>query len=205
MAHSNSSKLIINISDLLDVHRVEKQRIEFKKSWNTGPTSWQVLHTICAFANDFLNNNGGYIILGVEDKPSEDGTVKVEGVNAESLDKTQKTITQLCRGHIKPEYQPRLSPEVYKGKHLLVIWATPSENGPHQCRESAKGNFLYYIRKATSTVKATSKEQSQLMSQHCKRPFDERMAIDRGKRSKRAIKFLCGNCLTIYIIEFGRT
>ena len=55
MAQSNSSKLIINIADLLNVHRVEKQRVEFKRSWNTGPTSWQVLQTICAFANDFLN------------------------------------------------------------------------------------------------------------------------------------------------------
>ena len=203
MAQSNSSKLIINIADLLNVHRVEKQRVEFKRSWNTGPTSWQVLHTICAFANDFLNDDGGYIILGVNDKPSENGNVNVEGINAESLDKAQGTITKLCKAHIKPEYQPRLSPEVYEGKHLLVIWATPSENGPHQCRESANGNFQYYIRKATSTVKATPEEESQLMSQHSKTPFDERMAIDRGKRSKMAIKFLCGNCFTIYIVEFS--
>ena len=201
MAQSNSSKLIINIADLLNVHRVEKQRVEFKRSWNTGPTSWQVLHTICAFANDFLNDDGGYIILGVNDKPSENGNVNVEGINAESLDKAQGTITKLCKAHIKPEYQPRLSPEVYEGKHLLVIWATPSENGPHQCRESANGNFQYYIRKATSTVKATPEEESQLISQHSRTPFDERMAIDRGKRSKRAIKFLCGNCLIICKIQ----
>ena len=203
MARRNSSKLITNIEDILNVHRLEDPRVEFKRSWNTGSTAWRVLYTICAFANDFLNDDGGYIIIGVGDKPSEDGNVDVEGVNAESLDKVQGTITKLCKAHIRPEYQPRLSPEVHKGKHLLAIWATPSENGPHQCRESAKGNFHYYIRKATGTVKATPEEESQLISQQRKTPFDERMAIDRGKRSKRAIKFLCGNCLTIYKIKFS--
>ena len=75
-----SSRLVIKIDDLLKVHRVEKQRIEFKASWNTGGTSWQILHSITAFGNDFLNDNGGYIVIGVEDGPSDDGHVQVCGV-----------------------------------------------------------------------------------------------------------------------------
>ena len=90
MAQGYSSELVSNVDDFLDFHRVKKQTIEFERSWNTGPTSWQVLHTICAFANDFLNDDGGYIVLGVDDKPLEDGTANVVGVTAESLDKTQK-------------------------------------------------------------------------------------------------------------------
>lgn len=181
MAQINSSKLIISIEDLLAVHRVEKQRVEFKRSWNTGPTSWQVLHTISAFANDFLNDDGGYIVVGVDDKPSKDGTLNVHGVPEGDIDKIQKQIVGLCKGNIKPEYQPRLSPEVYEGKHVLVIWATASDKGAHLCRESANGGFQYYIRKATTTVKASPEELTQLLMQHSTIAFDDRMAVDLGK------------------------
>ena len=100
MASINSSELFLNVEDFLNVYSVEQQRIEFKRSWNTGPTSWQVLHSICAFANDFQKDGGGYIILGVDNEPSEDGSANVVGVPEGSLDKTQKIITESCKAHL---------------------------------------------------------------------------------------------------------
>ena len=181
--HRPSSRLIINITDLLTVHRVEKQRVEFKRSWNTGGTLWQVLHTISAYGNDYLNDDGGYIIIGVEDKPSEDGQVQVCGVPEGDLDKIQKEIIGQCKGNIKPVYLPILSPEIYDGKHVLVIWATASENGPHECRVSAKGEFQFFIRSGPQTIKASREEVVQLLQQHTKMPFDDRSARDLGKKS----------------------
>lgn len=55
--------LPINIEQLLNGNTVESDRIEFKKGWN--PES--ILHTLCAFANDVNNFDGGYIIIGVEE------------------------------------------------------------------------------------------------------------------------------------------
>ena len=40
---------------------VEWERLEFKDGWNPEP----VLHTLCAFANDFHNLGGGYVVIGV--------------------------------------------------------------------------------------------------------------------------------------------
>ena len=54
--------LPINIEDLLNKRKIEGNRIEFKKGWN--PTD--IYHSICAFANDFDNLGGGYILVGVE-------------------------------------------------------------------------------------------------------------------------------------------
>ena len=54
--------LPINIDNLLRQRTVEGERIEYKTGWN--PKA--VLHTICAFANDFHNLGGGYVVLGVE-------------------------------------------------------------------------------------------------------------------------------------------
>ncbi|PFX12198.1 hypothetical protein AWC38_SpisGene23882 [Stylophora pistillata] len=173
---SFTSRLIININDLLRVHRVEKQRVEFKASWNTGGTSFQILHSITAFGNDFLNDNGGYIIIGIEDEPSEDGQVQVCGVPSQDLDNIQRQINGLCKGNIKPPYYPILSPEIYNEKHVLVIWATASENGPHECRKSDRGEFQFYIRRGPQTLMASPGERTQLLLQHNKTPFDDRMA-----------------------------
>ncbi len=56
--------LPINIRELLRGKNVEWERLEFKEGWNPLGT----LHTICAFANDFHNLGGGYIIVGVGEK-----------------------------------------------------------------------------------------------------------------------------------------
>ncbi|MGN0221105.1 MAG: helix-turn-helix domain-containing protein [Prevotella sp.] len=64
--------LPINIEDLLNKRKVEGNRIEFKKGWN--PVD--IYHSICAFANDFDNLGGGYVLVGVEE--NEYGIAKRE-------------------------------------------------------------------------------------------------------------------------------
>lgn len=54
--------LPINIEDLLNKRKIEGTRIEFKKGWNP----IDIYHSIYAFANDFDNLGGGYVLVGVE-------------------------------------------------------------------------------------------------------------------------------------------
>ena len=56
--------LPINVEDLLRQRKVETNRIEFKKGWNPD----RIYRSICAFANDFDNIGGGYILVGVEEE-----------------------------------------------------------------------------------------------------------------------------------------
>ena len=60
-----STILPINLDNLLNCRGIESERVEFKGSWDDHTTGPQVLRTICAFANDFHNLNGGYIVIGV--------------------------------------------------------------------------------------------------------------------------------------------
>ena len=53
--------LPIKIDDVLHGQTVEWEHLEFKQGWN--PEA--VLHTMCAFANDFHNLGSGYIFIGV--------------------------------------------------------------------------------------------------------------------------------------------
>ena len=55
-----TSKLPINLKDLLHQRKVEGERIEYKAGWNPDP----IMRTLCAFANDFENLGGGYVVIG---------------------------------------------------------------------------------------------------------------------------------------------
>lgn len=79
--------LHIDIEALLSNQRIESNRIEFKQGWNAP----KIYQSICAFANDFDNIGGGYILVGVEE---ENGTVKrpICGVPDESLDRILKSM-----------------------------------------------------------------------------------------------------------------
>ena len=205
MARSASS-LLINVNDLLSLQGVEKQRVEFKKAWHSrkeGGTYWQIVRTICAFANDFYNDNGGYIIIGVEEKENwedegDDRQIILPpvGVPGKDLDRIHKEIMGACRANIKPEYFPILSPEVVESpgegrKHVLVLWAMASDNRPHTCKESEKGEYRYYIRRGTETKKATPGEIEELLYLKNKIPFDDRRAMDNsGKRIYQTVDLL---------------
>lgn len=108
--------LPINIEDLLNKQRIESNRIEFKKGWN--PT--KIYQTICAFANDFDNIGGGYILVGVEE---EEGRAKrpVCGLSERELDKIQRSMVGYDN-KINPYYRTRSSVEQVDGRYVLAIW-----------------------------------------------------------------------------------
>ena len=83
----------VNIEDLLHKRKIESTRIEFKTGWNPD----KIYRTICAFANDFDNIGGGYIIVGVQEEENT-GIAKrpVTGIPIEELDKIQRDMVGRC-------------------------------------------------------------------------------------------------------------
>ena len=51
----------LKLETLLEGQVVERNRVEYKEGWNPN----DIIHTICAFANDYNNINGGYLVIGV--------------------------------------------------------------------------------------------------------------------------------------------
>ena len=75
--------LAININDLLNKQKIESNRIEFKKGWN--PAS--IYHSVCAFANDFDDLGGGYIVVGVDTDEKTGVAIRpVECIPTEKID-----------------------------------------------------------------------------------------------------------------------
>lgn len=56
--------LPINIEALITQNIIESERIEFKQGWNPQV----ILHSVCAFANDFNNLGGGYLVVGIAEQ-----------------------------------------------------------------------------------------------------------------------------------------
>ncbi|MDR6198080.1 RNA-binding domain-containing protein [Siphonobacter sp. SORGH_AS_0500] len=163
--------LPIDFESLINHTSVESDRVEFKEGWNPNA----IYRSICAFANDFDNLGGGYIIVGIEEK---DGIAQrpVKGLPLEQLDKIQREMIGFNQ-LIRPEYYPRLFIEDVDQKKLLVIWIPGSSNRPHQVPEvitDKQKTFHYYIRKYANSVKASLPEQQELISLANQVPFDDR-------------------------------
>lgn len=154
----------------------ESARIELKASWDEKTTGPQVLRTIAAFANDFQNLNGGYIVIGV-DAPDGSPLLPPRGLDPGSLEGIQRWIRGQCK-RIEPDYQPVLSPETKDGRPLLVIWVPPSDVRPHTVPETLDKGAprSCYVRLGGETIKASGDILRQLISLTARIPFDDRRA-----------------------------
>lgn len=135
-----------------------------------------VLHTLCAFANDFHNLGGGYLFIGIAD---DDGrpVLPPSGLAPSQLDRLQKEV--LALGHrIVPSCHPLMEPCVVQGRHVLLLRAPGGQSRPYKAPVSlSKDNKTYgcYLRKGSSTVRATAEDEVELYSLAAQIPYDDRM------------------------------
>ncbi len=105
----------INIEKLIAGNIIESDRMEFKKGWN--PQS--IIHSMCAFANDYHNLGGGYIFIGIEEKNGK-AILPPIGIDEDEIDNIQKELLNLCH-QIVPNYFPIVEPYKIGDKYILVI------------------------------------------------------------------------------------
>lgn len=165
-------KLPISIDDVLRGKSIEWERLEYKKGWN--PQA--VLHTICAFANDFHNLGGGYIVIGVENRNGRP-VLPPKGIDPDKIDDIQKAILELGHSSVRPMYHPLSTPCQVDGKWILVIWVPGGGTRPYKAKVSLsaqENEWAYYIRKQSSTVLARGADEQELIGLTATVPFDDR-------------------------------
>lgn len=183
------SGLPVDLDALIHARSVEDNRREFKATWNPATQS-SVVRTICAFANDLLNLNGGYVILGVEADDNGNPALPPRGLEHANVDTIQREILGQCN-RIHPTYHPLLFPVVYQDRPILVVWAPGGDNRPYEAPKTAKaGDRAYYVREGSQTVEAKGSIRSQLFEQTAKIPFDDRInrTMDLNDVSDRLVK-----------------
>lgn len=164
--------LPINIDNLLNKRKIEGDRIEFKKGWN--PTD--IYHSICAFANDFDNLGGGYILVGIEQQDNGLAKRPVKGIKIEEVDHILKQMVGF-NNMFDPYFLPRTSIEEVDGKPVLVIWAPSGVNRPYAIPADVLAKvkkMKYYIRSGSSSIEAKGVALDELRDMANRVPFDER-------------------------------
>lgn len=161
----------IDVGMLIEDSIVETNRIEYKENWNPE----KVAHTICAFANDFENVDGGYIVIGVK----EDDGIPV-GFSSQSPEDVVRIDRDLNRiaNLISPRYKPRMSVEQYKGNRLVLLRVPRGELRPYKCPVSigtsgVQGEKAYYIRQLSNTIRANMEEEKRLIIRSSHQPYDD--------------------------------
>ena len=183
-----TAKLPINLHDLLRQRTVEGERVEYKAGWS--PQA--VLHTICAFANDFHNLGGGYVVLGVEERNGRP-LLPPKGINAGRIDAVRNELLRMGQSAISPHYHPLTGAYDVEGRTILVLWAPGGETRPYKARVdlTKRGTeWAYYIRQHSSTVRARGADERELLSLTATVPFDDRyqQASSLGDLSPRLIE-----------------
>ena len=110
----------LKLETLLEGQVVERNRVEYKEGWNPS----DIIHTICAFANDYNNINGGYIVIGVA---AEEGIPSLPpiGIAKETVDSVQQEIFQYCN-QIEPRYIPIIEVVNYLDTDIHLIYLNMS-------------------------------------------------------------------------------
>ena len=164
-------ELEFGIEDLLNGKRIESDRLEFKAGWNPD----DIYTSICAFANDFENQGGGYIVIGVEE---ENGIAKrpVRGVDEEELDAIQKSMLGFNQ-KIIPAYFPKTIIDKVDNRYVLVLWVPTGLQRPYKVPEHVTAkkqkSYKYFIRYNTSSICATPEQEQELIQMAGRIPFDE--------------------------------
>ena len=163
--------LPINIEDLVHGNTIEWERLEFKQGWNPE----DVIHTMCAFANDLHNWGGGYIIVGIAENNGQP-ILPPAGLQQNQLDTIQGEILGLAH-RILPNYFPITQPYVLEGEHVLVLWCPAGDNRPYTAPSTlGKGAQRHqYIRVGSRSIMAQDDNRRRLQELAARIPFDDRV------------------------------
>ena len=161
----------LNIEKFLSKRLIESDRLEFKKGWN--PAS--IYRSICAYANDFENIGGGYILIGVEE---ENGVAKrpIIGIAPTEIDKIQREMIGF-NNLIKPFYAPKLFIEELDNKLFIILWVPGGSSRPYEVPSNITAKekqYNFYIRRYSNSVIPSHEERLELINLANQTPFDDR-------------------------------
>ena len=137
------------------LQKTKEQNI--KKGWDPEP----ILHSICAFANDFEGYSGGYIVIGV-DAINGIPQFPILGIDINDIDRIESEVLEYCKKCITPSYVPSIEVVEYDGKKLIVLWVYQGYDKPYEYLEHVDSKESKtkkcYIRKGSSTIIANPSE-----------------------------------------------
>jgi ATP-dependent DNA helicase RecG len=138
-----------------------------------------VLKTVTAFANDFQNMGGGYVVCGAAEGQDEHGFQKVSypGLTSARFKVIEGKVMADARAKIYPAVTPiveELPGETEDARVLVFI--VPATGQAHTYRASGKDSATYYVRLSRETVEARNGVLRELLvRKQALAPWDRRI------------------------------
>jgi predicted HTH transcriptional regulator len=139
--------------DLGWLARRESEQVEWKENVANVDS---VVKTIMAFANDWSNLGGGYVVCGAQESKDEHGFPKMlrPGLSAARFKEVEGRVISACQNQVDPPIVPRVEelPADVDDRRILIflVPATPHAHSFRTPKDSGK----HYIRVDRSTREA---------------------------------------------------
>ncbi len=139
--------------DLKTLSLRESEQVEWKE--NVADTD-SVVKTLSAFANDWSNLGGGYVVCGAKEDHDQHGFSRVNmvGLAAPRLKEVEGKVIEACRARVSPSIAPLVQelPADTPDRRILVF-IMPSTRSAHLFRSSQEEG-RYYVRISRETREA---------------------------------------------------
>lgn len=125
-------------NDILENQSVECSYIEYKSS---ALQKAKILKTLCAYGNNYYDNDVQYIFLGIEEENNEKNKaipkLPIGGIEKGSLEKSKNEINSL-RSYLYPNVSFEIIANQFKGTDYLLIVVHRQTGGPFMVSEKAE-------------------------------------------------------------------
>ncbi len=164
--------------DLKKLSERESEQVEWKE--NVADIH-DVVRTITAFANDFANLGGGYVVCGAKETQDVHGFKKMEtvGLSSQRLKEVEGRVIDACRQYVEPPLAPRVEvlPADDPARRILVF-IVPASKQAHSFRtKNDSGKF--YVRIDHQTREARNGLMRELLvRKNALEPWDRRCHPD---------------------------
>lgn len=165
--------------NLHELAQRESEQIEWKE--NVADVD-SLIRTAVAFANDFSNLGGGYIVCGAQEGQDEHGFQKLlaVGMTSSRCKEIEGKILADCRSKVNPPIVPTVVelPSGTEDRRVLVF-VVPASPHAHSYRASGKDADTYFIRIGRETREATNGILRELLvRKKALEPWDRRVNQD---------------------------
>ena len=166
-----TSYILERAHSFLENRNSENSFIEYAKSINSSDS---LLKTVCAFANNIMNNTFGYLLIGVDKiDDSENGIFGIPerpicGIPKEDIESITNELDSLF-SNITPKVNYQILTDMIDDKYYLIVAVQQGFDGPYAISHSAEVNIRKslpsgrYVRIERENKLVTRLEEMQLL------------------------------------------
>lgn len=154
---------------IIEDRKIESDCIEYKKSISQKD---KILKAICAFSNNYMNRECGFIFIGIEeinDKKSGDKAIPlrpISGIEESQIESIENNLKQLLP-YIQPKPNCHFISDYIDKKYYIVIVVEPSANITEITEKGANKYGLprgsRYIRISRDCILPNTKQELELL------------------------------------------